>query len=32
MVGGTLTEGNTQLVTKLADAIASKVLIPTLTE
>lgn len=30
MVGGTLTEGNSQLVSKLADAIASKILIPTL--
>ena len=32
MVGGTLTEGNSQLVSKLADAIASKVLMPTLTK
>ena len=30
MVGGTLTEGNSQLVSKLADAISSKILIPTL--
>jgi hypothetical protein len=32
MVGGTLTEGNSQLVSKLADAIASKVRMPTLTQ
>jgi hypothetical protein len=30
MVGGTLTEGNSQLVARLADAISSKILIPTL--
>ena len=32
MLGGTLTEGNSQLVSKLADAIASKVRMPTLTQ
>lgn len=32
MIGGTLTEGNSQLVSKLADAIASKVRMPTLTQ
>ena len=31
-VGGTLTDGNASMVTKLADAIASKVRIPTLTQ
>ncbi len=30
MVGGTLTEGNSQMVARLADAISSKILIPTL--
>lgn len=32
MVGGTLTQGNSQLVSRLADAIASKVSTPTLTK
>jgi Flp pilus assembly protein TadG len=32
MVGGTLTDGNASMVTKLADAIASKVRVPTLTQ
>jgi Flp pilus assembly protein TadG len=32
MVGGTLTEGNSNMVTKLADAIASRVRAPTLTQ
>ncbi|WP_293853919.1 TadE/TadG family type IV pilus assembly protein [uncultured Alsobacter sp.] len=32
MVGGTLTDGNSNMVTKLADAIASKVRVPTLTQ
>jgi hypothetical protein len=29
--GGTLTEGNTQMVSRIADAIASKIKMPTLT-
>lgn len=32
MLGGTLTEGNANMVTKLADAIASRVRAPTLTQ
>lgn len=32
MVGGTLTQGNAQMVARLADAIASKVTMPTLTQ
>lgn len=32
MVGGTLTQGNAQMVARLADAIASKVVMPTLTQ
>lgn len=32
MVGGTLTQGNSQMVARLADAIASKVATPTLTQ